>query len=545
MKLLDSPAVQPGLDLSLVPSLDDGAATHVVLATNGTTHPLHLGRVVVRTDLVVTEFVEHGYQSWSTVRPTIPSDYRSVRAQAPRWFRNQMLADGESAGRALCADTVLVHSGGLVATTWLDGPPLTMLVNLDGGVAISMDLDGIVLEPGETRHVARLRSVEGPAGPLLSEWAALTGIEAAARTRSDPPFGWCSWYQYFTEVTADDVVANLRLAAEHELGLVQIDDGWQRSIGEWSGTSERFGMPIGDLADHIRQQGLSAGIWTAPFLAVEGSPLATANPSWLVTNEAGRPRTALHHGGWGGRVYALDLSQASVIEHLAAQFTDLAEMGFDYFKIDFLHAGMVPGQRRGSDGRTRTEYFTDALSAIRGAIGDTAYLLGCGSPLAPAVGLVDGMRLSEDVAPHWGPGDHFPGWSESSVGTANAIEASVRRAPLHRRWYAGDPDCVLLRPSDTDLTNTERHSLVATVAGTGGFTVLSDDLRRYGAAEWDLVEALRAAQPVVDEAVDLVDPLATSHLELIGPAHHLVVDLDRRTASVEGPDIPALLTRHP
>jgi alpha-galactosidase len=531
-----------GLRIDVDQHTPDGLATHEVTIANATARPLRPGRVVLTSDLVVDHLVEHGHQSWSTVRPARPADVRPERASAPRWFRNQMLEDGDLAGRALCADTVLVHSGGILATTWLDGPPVTFVVDPDGRVSVSIDLEDAVLEPGEMRSAARLRSDEGDPGPLLSTWAELTGAAGGARISSAQPLGWCSWYQYFTDVTAADIIANLELAVDHHLGLVQIDDGWQPSIGDWAGTSPRFGSSIGDLADQIRQRGLSAGIWTAPFLAIEGGELAVANPGWLVRNEGGAPRTALHHEGWGGKVFALDLSQPAVVDHLAQQYGALAGLGFDYFKIDFLHAGVVPGARLGDGGPGRTHNFRNALAAIRAAIGDEATLLGCGSPLAPAVGIVDAMRVSEDVAPHWGPGAHFPGWQESSVGTANAIEASLRRAPLHRRWFANDPDCALLRPSDTELTAGERQALIATIAGTGGFTVLSDDLARYGAVEWDLVEALAATQSIVDGPLDLVDPMATRSIEVVGPRHRLVVDLDGRHASVLGSDGSDLLS---
>ena len=33
--------------------------------------------------------------------------------------------------------------------------------------------------------------------------------------------------------------------------------------------------------------------------------------------------------------------------------------------------------------------------------GDDAFLLGCGCPLGPAVGVVDAMRIGADVTPYW------------------------------------------------------------------------------------------------------------------------------------------------
>ena len=70
------------------------------------------------------------------------------------------------------------------------------------------------------------------------------------------------------------------------------------------------------------------------------------------------------------------------------------------------------------------------------------------------------------------------------------MSASVLRAPLHRRLWVNDPDCLLLRPVQTELSAEQRALVAGVVAGTGGFTLLSDDLALYGDAEWAEVAAL-------------------------------------------------------
>jgi alpha-galactosidase len=41
------------------------------------------------------------------------------------------------------------------------------------------------------------------------------------------------------------------------------------------------------------------------------------------------------------------------------------------------------------------------FDAVRRGAGDATFLLACGAPLAPVVGLVDGARIGPDVAPRW------------------------------------------------------------------------------------------------------------------------------------------------
>ena len=77
-------------------------------------------------------------------------------------------------------------------------------------------------------------------------------------------------------------------------------------------------------------------------------------------------------------------------------FTALRSYGFDYFKLDFLYAGALGGLE---------EYRHGLPAVIRDAVGPEAYVLGCGAPILPSVGLVDAMRVSPDVAPVYEPED--------------------------------------------------------------------------------------------------------------------------------------------
>ena len=43
--------------------------------------------------------------------------------------------------------------------------------------------------------------------------------------------------------------------------------------------------------------------------------------------------------------------------------------------------------------------YRSGIELIREAIGEDAYLLGCGAPLLPSSGLFDAMRVSPDTAP--------------------------------------------------------------------------------------------------------------------------------------------------
>jgi len=337
--------------------------------------------------------------------------------------------------------------------------------------------DGIRLAPGSSISSETL-VVKTGTDPLnlLEDWAKELGDEMKARVSSDPPTGWCSWYFFYGENTAQDVKENLAAIEEHALPLdvVLLDDGYQTAIGDWfSLDRDKFPAGIEPVMENIHQSGRRAGIWTAPFGASVDSQLLADHPDWLLRDKANEPVLGWIH--WGKPCYALDCTHPEVLAWLETTFKRMRrEWGVYLFKIDFLFAAAHHGDRHDPTA-TRAQALRRGVQAIRKAIGKSAFLLGCGAPLGPCVGLVDGMRIGPDVDPNW-----HPIWRHdlSSVSTKNALRNVITRAPLHGRLWANDPDCLLVRQreDDMDLVLNEVRTLVALVALSGGLTLDSDDL---------------------------------------------------------------------
>ncbi len=337
--------------------------------------------------------------------------------------------------------------------------------------------DGIRVDPGDSicSETLVVRTGSDPLS-LLEAWADEIGQEMEARVPSDPPTGWCSWYTFYGENTAQDVTANVAAIEEYALPLdvILIDDGYQTAIGDWlSYDKEKFSAGMASVMDEIQRAGHRAGIWTAPFGASADSQLFARHPDWVLRDEDDQPVLGWVH--WGRPCYALDCTHPEVLDWLGETFKHMRQAGgIPFFKIDFLFAAARPG-RRHDPTATRAQALRRGVRAIRDAIGDRAFLLGCGAPLGPCVGLVDGMRIGPDVDPNW-----YPIWRNdlSAVSTRNALRNVVTRASLHGRLWANDPDCVLVRQrgDDMDLVLNEMRTLAALVALSGGLTLDSDDL---------------------------------------------------------------------
>ncbi|HSA94629.1 MAG TPA: alpha-galactosidase [Acidobacteriota bacterium] len=320
----------------------------------------------------------------------------------------------------------------------------------------------------------------GPVEDLLAAYARL--VKRRNRVRINPwnPVGWCSWYHYFGRLGWPDVLENLTVAAKDRRAfpfeVFQVDDGYETDIGDWE--SPKPGYPdLPGLARAIKAKGYRAGIWTAPFSAAETSELFARHPDWMVA-EGGRPKPC--YRGWGKTIYALDTTHPEVQRWLYETVTALRRAGFTYLKIDFLFAAAMPGERRARV--TPIQAYREGLRTIRRAAGRD-FVLGCGAPLLPSVGLVDAMRVGEDTAPYWrtkpsgfqGPNAYF------------ALKNALMRQFMHRAFWLNDPDCLLLRASETELSGSERE-LYALAAGTlDNMVIVSDKLSLLGTAEKDLL----------------------------------------------------------
>jgi alpha-galactosidase len=369
---------------------------------------------------------EHGWQSWSPTT-TYPAGATSARPRDACQHLMRFRPGSPLPGTGFQAEGLLAVDTGTAAGTvvYAAGGP-------DGEVpSIRARLHGDHLVVRATGPVEVTRAAGGLGSSLADQGDRLRPGVTPRRA----PTVWCTWYQYFVDVTQEDVLENLRGLDEHDLpvDVVQVDDGWQAAVGDWTDLSGRFSSLAG-LVEQIRGSGRRAGIWVAPFIAGERSSLARTHPDWL-TGDAGR--------NWGQRLSGVDLTHPGARDHLFAVLRGLRDLGFDYFKLDFLYGGALPG-RRHQDASPVAAY-RSGMRLVRRAVGEESYLLGCGAPMLPSIGLVDAMRVSSDAIDPTDPGDPAgPGeGAEPLRGQAN-IEA---RAWQHGRLWVNDADCLVARPS--------------------------------------------------------------------------------------------------
>ncbi len=311
------------------------------------------------------------------------------------------------------------------------------------------------------------------------------------------PTGWCSWYFYFTMPDESEIHENVEVIKNRfgdRIEWIQIDDGFQKKVGDWEENS-RFASGLESLVQEIREKGYRAGIWTAPFVASEHSDLFKDKPDWFVKDQDNKPIAVDENPLWLGKYYALDLTNPKVIDYVRKIFRKLKKDGFEYFKIDFLYYATIEGFRNNMK-LTRAQLFRQGLQAIREEVGDDL-LLGCGAPLGPCIGLVDMMRIGTDIATDWRY-EWGAGVYECSVNT-------MTRAIMHDRLWINDPDCVLVRQDDNNLTLEEVKLWLSVVALSGGAVLLSDRMMEVSEERMQLLDKILPPYRVSATALDALE----------------------------------------
>lgn len=444
----------------------------------------------VAVDPMHARIYAEGWQSWS------PASWHPVGPAGPRptedWVATMRFRPGAPvAPTGVQAEGVLVVDPGT-------GAPARCYGALDGGDVATLHAettaDRVVVR--STAAPTRLDLLEHPAGgeAALTAYADRFAARAGAGPLTPPPTVWCSWYHYFEQVSAADVAENLAALEDHDLraDVVLVDDGWSLGLGESLRPSARFGSLPG-LVEDIHAAGRRAGIWLAPFLVGGHTTLAREHPDWLV-GYAGH--------NWGQELVGLDLTHPSVQEFLRARLGPLVELGIDYYKLDFLYAGAVPGARH--DLVPPLQAYRSGMRLLRELVGPEAFLVGSGAPLLPSVGLVDAMRVSPDT--------FHEGGEDGGTGLRGLMPLAARSWHQGRFW-SNDPDCLVARP-----TYRLREPWGEAVTRYGGLRSCSDRIAELD--PWGLErtrELLATGSTAEPFALELIRSGARTAAELAHP----------------------------
>ena len=441
-------------------------------------------------------YYRHGWQSWSLAAWTDPSP---IPVQKPALF-HPLQVDAEH------VHNIYLHGSWLGAVEFPDGNIL-----LVGALATDANVSLVENQLSGQSEADEIEwfIVFGQENVVFAEYAAQLGSHLGITKKKDTPRVWCSWYSLYYAI--DELLLHKIFKELDDLpfDVLQVDDGWQMDIGDWEANS-KFPSGMKALADKIRSTGRKAGLWLAPLIATRSSRLFREHPDWFLHREDGSLVSAGFN--WGECLSALDTTRPDVTSWLVALMKRVRAWGFDYLKLDFLYGGALKGKR--FKDIPREAAYRECLGTLRDAMGADAFFLTCGTPILPAIGICDAIRIGPDVAYHWERfHDAYLLYNPTIPGTRNAI-----RTTIHRLWLKPllhiDPDIAYFESKHNSLTQEQRMLLqnLASICGFKGTSDLPqwmtkdelDELRYFLGTEPKITRADRYVFQVDDRLVDFI-----------------------------------------
>jgi len=333
----------------------------------------------------------------------------------------------------------------------------------------------------------------------LQEFAMKVADYNQVRLPRPPSYHWCSWYEFesdFSKEILDDFLENLNnIRPALPLMAIQIDDGYC-DRGDWLISNDKWPGGIESAFKSIKNHGYKPGIWVAPFMVSSKSKLAAEHPDWILKYADGNP--VVEWNFHDSSTMVLDSSHPEAFNYLRKVFRTMKESGALYYKTDFLDWGLRDSvkYKRYTPGKTSIQYFRDVAKMIREEIGDESFWLACIAPYQPLIGLVDAMRLSNDVGSSWSRESTFNMFREMQAGQY-----------FNNVLWQNDPDVVYLRDNKMNLSQEEKYTIALWNGILGGVINTSD---RFHLLSEDFIRLWRFLQPS-DERVSAELPFWEDH----------------------------------
>ena len=464
------------------------------------------GELKINLPSTPLKYYRHGWQSWSLAAWTDLS--APLPIQKPYIFHPYQTD-------AVYAREPNPHGSWLGAVEFEDGNIL-LLGALDTDTHVFLLQDQLTgrSEAGEAEWFAAYGSED----QVFKEYVQQLGARFGEAAKNHAPRVWCSWYSLYLDINEKLLHQVFDQLGDLPFDVLQVDDGWQKDYGDWQ-PNEKFPSGMAALAEKIKSTGRRAGLWLAPFLVSKSSQLFREHASWLLRNEKGELVQA-GYNYWGHDLYTLDITRPEVIAWLVALIKQIRGWGFDYYKLDFLYAGAMKGKHHVA--MPREAAYRACLRHMHAAMGAGAFLLVCGTPILPALGLCDAIRIGPDVSHEWENQPHVRLLQNfDSPGTRNAIRTTVNRLWLKPLLHI-DPDVEYFVSRENTLDEKHKKQL-QDLALICNFKATSDlpqwmtpqereQIRTFLTAEPSISKVSRYHYRLGDRTVDF-----SSAVELIRP----------------------------
>ena len=168
------------------------------------------------------------------------------------------------------------------------------------------------------------------------------------------------------------------------------------------------------------------------------------------------------------------MNNKDAVQYIRVVLRHYKEIGFDFFKLDFLYATNL----KRLNGKTRSETAEFAYSILREEL-EGKLILGCGATVSNGFGKFDYCRIGPDVSLIFDDVPYMRIFHPERISTKVTILNTIFRSNLDGKAFLNDPDVFLLRDDNIKLSEEQRKSLTLINALFGSVLMTSDITSEY------------------------------------------------------------------
>lgn len=278
--------------------------------------------------------------------------------------------------------------------------------------------EGKQLKPGDTIQYEQIVLKRGTNWlDVLDKFGTAIAAENGIKSLKPAHYeGWATWDYYGRVFTAKDIYGNMDALNKiaPDANMIQIDGGWWTERGDY--TTIRPDLLPGGLkaiVSRIVAEGKTPGLHFDGFRGDAASDVYKKHPEYFLHDQDGKVILEVNEKSDRVMNYIyFDYSHPGARAHIAECIRVMKEdWGVRYFKVDFMRYGLendtlkkspeVKSIKAFDPTITGVERFRLGMQAIRDAIGQDNYFLGCSAVFGPCIGFVDGMRTGGDIHPNY------------------------------------------------------------------------------------------------------------------------------------------------
>lgn len=271
---------------------------------------------------------------------------------------------------------------------------------------------------------------------LMIDWGDRS-LEAPKKLAGEPKPGWNSWDYYRWTITEEEVLKNAEFIANDpvlskHVKRIIVDDGWQYCYGEWD-ANPKFPHGMEYLARRLNEMGFEAGLWFAPTIIEPHAHIAQLHDDMLAMGESGLP--CLAYSCMERKGFVLDPTREKVQKWLYDLFKRYADMGYTYFKLDFL-CQTLKAKKFFKQDIPHSRIMREIVKPIHKAVDGKARILGCNYMFEGGTKYVDYVRVGSDIHATW-------------ACTKNNVISAAARFWSNQRLWINDADFAVCRGPET------------------------------------------------------------------------------------------------